>query len=103
MQVKLMRQSGMPVNNFEEFRDKFKAGFDDIKNLYDNNKIEMKEFEDKVGAMEAELFKDYEIEEFIEYPNSVKKVKALQDKYDASILTVQDEDRKLVLIIMDLQ
>lgn len=103
MKVKIIRESGLPVDKCHSYMSEWKVRYDEINSLFTNKKIEMKEFQEKLNSLDSELLKKYDGDSLlIELPKNNKQWIELQKKYEMPIVVSRDYNDKCILVLMDI-
>lgn len=102
MKVKILRESGLPVDNIESYLEDWKTGYDSINEEFTMNKITISEMQGKTAELDKVLKEKHggsEIE--IELPTDNDGWLKLQEKYEMPVVVAQDGNGSCVLVLMD--
>lgn len=102
MSVKLIRQSGLPVEleNLEKFKEEFRRLFDIAERVCRKDNLRMQK---KLARIEKVLQDKYPTVIDIELPNSDESWGALQEKFGNILVSRHKHTNEMILIVSDME
>jgi len=101
MKVKVVRQSGHPVNleDAKKFKEDFQSEYDKIQAEVG---ADMKAFHDELIKLDEKMANKYDTIVEWDLPKSGKKFKEIISKYGSVLVSTHKDTEELMLVIMDL-